>query len=115
MTVAKSIHLNLYTVFGINESVEDICDKVRSQWRLYELENIPEDWLVCNADNRETGRSQEKYWEHVETEWCDLSLEPDSHDTNTVRLDEYWAKVLSIKDSLGKKNTNNWKVWSSLY
>lgn len=40
MTVAKSLHLNLYTVFGINESVEDICDKVRSQWRLYELENI---------------------------------------------------------------------------
>ena len=36
LTVAKCLQMNLHTVFGINESAEDICDKIRSQWRLYE-------------------------------------------------------------------------------
>ena len=48
---------------------EDICDLVRSQWKLYQTECVPEDFYVEHVEESDNGKIQDSYWQRVEEEF----------------------------------------------
>ena len=45
---------------------EDICDLVRSQWKLYQTECLPQQFYVEHVEKSNKGRTQDSYWRRVE-------------------------------------------------
>ena len=42
----------LQSVFVVSpsETVEDLCDSIRTQWRVYQIESIPEGWYKNHSE-----------------------------------------------------------------
>lgn len=100
LEVANCLRHHLHIVFGSVESVEDVCDKIRNQWRSYQLEDIPNEWFTVGVVEKR--QCQESYWEDVETVWSDCTLQTEET-PNSVRVDTFWSKIFEIKDNHGHK------------
>lgn len=82
-------------------NLEDICDMVRQQWMLYQIEDIPQEWF--NKKDLREGSSKESYWKRVSREWIGESCD-DEHSglgDSQVPVDEYWFKIGQIKSDDG--------------
>ena len=44
--VATTLKNHLQNVFSVSEntSIEDVCDMIRNQWQVYQLQDIPREW-----------------------------------------------------------------------
>ena len=75
-------------------------DKVRHQWCIYQLEEIPEHFYLKQTDETpQSSRLQPSYWSHA-LELCGLA--PINKKTSKyVRIDSYWGKVGKILDGNG--------------
>ena len=82
-----------------NSSVND-ADKIRDQWQLYQLVEIPKDWHVKETPNAEKERNHhQSYWKNLERNWLDIL--PKENETKSVRIDSYWSQVFEMKNSDG--------------
>lgn len=86
-------------------SIEEICDCVRNEWRLYQFDTVIPVFHVTTEDSQ--GRSQTSYWKRVHEEH-DLMLVPEesgcddtSHTSGQRRIDDYWEEVSRMKDEMG--------------
>ena len=52
-------------VFNCDDSfsAEDVCDRVRTEWRLYQTESIPDSAYLCEDKVTNSSRRQTSYWE----------------------------------------------------
>ena len=43
---------------------------VRSQWQVYQLQDIPKDWHTVETESAEKSTiNQESYWKNIEKSW----------------------------------------------
>ena len=90
----------LHSVFGISvdETREGLVDLVRNQWRMYQVETIPEEWYQMKDEGPST-RVQQSYWKYA-LGIC--MIEPvTSPIKGQIRMDEYWHKVSKMTDATG--------------
>lgn len=87
LTLLQCIGVHSKMVFH-NADPEDTCDKIRNQWHMYQLVEIPEEWLLT---------------EPVESRTEDDDLELPRNNGTALRVDRYWAKVFKLNDSLGQQ------------
>ena len=76
MKIAPSLKNHLQSVFDVAESttVSEVCDMVRSQWQIYQLQDIPKEWHTQETESAKTSRrNQESYWKNVEKSWLDIT------------------------------------------
>ena len=86
-----------------NENNEDLCDLVRSQWRMYQCEDeskLPSFAGENNNNNQESKEpSRGHYWEEAYKAF-DLEVPPKVVDL--LRIDTYWAAVGKMTDDSNK-------------
>ena len=94
----------LPSVFNVSasETEESICDRIRSQWRLYqtEAEALPE-FSKDDQSSSKTTRVQPSYWAYA-LGVCGIEKVDSSPLDGYRRLDEYWHEVGLIKDNNGQ-------------
>ena len=87
-------------IFDCKESTENIVDKIRHQWGLYQLEDIPEHFFLKPInDTHESTRVQESYWSYA-SELCGFAS-VQKRTSKYVRIDSYWAKIGKLLDGNG--------------
>ena len=94
---------HLQSVFGVSDSttVSEVCDMVRSQWQIYQLQDIPKEWHTQETESAKTSRiNQDSYWKNVEKSWLDIT--PKETEEKSVRIDSYWSRVFEMKSSTGR-------------
>ena len=94
---------HLQSVFGVSDSttVSEVCDMVRSQWQIYQLQDIPKEWHIQETESAKTSRiNQDSYWKNVEKSWLDIT--PKETEEKSVRIDSYWSMVFEMKSSTGR-------------
>ena len=82
---------------------EDICDLVRSQWKLYQTECVPEEFYVEHVEESDKGKIQDSYWQRVEEEFGLGITASDKEDRQMKRIDDYWCQIGQLKDEQGRK------------
>lgn len=90
-------------IFGLRESAskEDVIDKVRSQWQIYQSESIPEEWFKKKEEPGCIKKpAKQGYWAEA-YKLCGLE-EPDTRSVYK-RADYYWSKVGELLDENGNK------------
>ena len=90
-------------MFGVSDSttVSEVCDMVRSQWQIYQLQDIPKEWHTQETESAKTSRiNQDSYWKNVEKSWLDIT--PKETEEKSVRIDSYWSRVFEMKSSTGR-------------
>ena len=83
-----------------HEKVEDLCDKVRNQWRLYQCES-EQNLLVEDKPDIDVpeNRIRGSYWEDA---FKAFDLKIPFNIPKQQRIDIYWRKVGAIEDESGK-------------
>ena len=83
-----------------HEKVEDLCDKVRNQWRLYQCES-EQNLLVEDKPDIDVpeNRIRGSYWEDA---FKAFDLKIPFNIPKQQCIDIYWRKVGAIEDELGK-------------
>lgn len=102
-TCLKNVIRNVFSL-GNNESVEELCDKVRDQWRKYQCEEIPPEFFQkpeCETNSQSNPKTtQSSYWKAA---FESFGLEiPEVTQTKLKRIDEYWKSVGKMVDDLGQ-------------
>ena len=82
---------------------EEICDLVRSQWKLYQAECVPEEFYVEHVEESNKGRMQDSYWRRVEEEFGLGITALDKEERQMKRIDDYWCQIGQLKDEQGRK------------
>ena len=104
LNIARVMKNCLQSVFNVtlSESVEGLCDLIRTQWRRYQTEIIPENWYKKGQEegtSSSSSRAQHSYWEYA-LRVC--MMEPVSFPLDgQCGMDEYWQKVGTMTDSDG--------------
>ena len=101
--VASTLKNHLQSVFDVSEStsVSEVCDMVRSQWQVYQLQDIPKEWHTMETESAKSSRRhQESYWKNVEKSWLDIT--PKELEEKSLRIDSYWSRVFVMKDVTGR-------------
>lgn len=86
----------LKTYFGANIKTHyDLCDKVKQEYSLYQMEKIPDNMIFKNEE--ESARSQTyqqatSYWKEA-YEQVGLEMYSSSSSSSYRRCDEYWVEV----------------------
>ena len=103
LKVAETLQRRLASVFGVKESdatVEGVCDLVRTQWLVYQTENIPEEFYIAPAaPTPSSTRVQQSYWDYA-LDMCCMKT-PSSYKSLYVRIDECWSKIGKLVDDRG--------------
>ena len=82
---------------------EDICDLVRSQWKLYQTECVPEEFYVEHVGESNKGKMQDSYWWRIEEEFGLGITASDKEERQMKRIDDYWCQIGQLKDKRGRK------------
>ena len=84
-------------------TVDDIVDKIRQEWKMYQVENIPSAYFQNDVNFLPVllpDKFQDAYWEKALNE---CSFYHDSTEcSNFHRIDHYWACIENILDSDGR-------------
>ena len=81
-------------------SNEDICDKVRLQWSLYQLEEISEHFYIKpETEPSQSIHSPPSYWSYG-SELCDLAP-VQKNPSKLLRIHKYFSKVGKILNESG--------------
>ena len=87
-------------VFMQHGSDEDICDKVRLQWSLYQLEEISDHFYVKpETEPPQSTHSRPLYWSYA-SELSGLAPVQKNH-SKFLRIDKYWSKVDKMLNESG--------------
>ena len=84
------------------QTKDEVVDKVRSQWSLFQNEEIKDEWYLKPTSPSSSGRQQESYWAHASEE-CGIDPPVQPAWSKYRRIDEFWAKVEEIVDDFGAK------------
>ena len=68
---------------------EEICDLVRSQWKLYQTVCVPEEFYVEHVEESNKGKMQDSYWRRVEEEFGLEITALDKEECQMKRTDDY--------------------------
>ena len=104
LNIARVMKNCLQSVFivTLSESVEGLCNLIRTQWRRYQTEIIPENWYKKRQEegaSSSSSRVHHLYWEYA-LRVC--TMEPVSSPLDgQCGMDEYWQKVGTMIDSDG--------------
>ena len=93
LKVAESLKNRLSEVFMVkssNATVEGICDLVRSQWKVYQVEDICGETYLEAKQGKISSRVQLSYWDYA-LEICNMKRLPKRTSTY-IKVDEYWSK-----------------------
>ena len=102
LKVAASLKTCLLAIFKVNSSdatPEGICDFVRTQWKVYQSENISEDTYINSHNTMPSSRFQQSYWDYA-LDVCNMKPLP-KRDLTFVRIDKYWSSVGKMVDDNG--------------
>ena len=85
-------------------TVDDIVDKIRQEWKIYQVENIPSGYFQkdvnFSASSSTKQKSQDAYWEKALNE-CGI-YHDSTECSNFHRIDHYWTCIGYILDSDGR-------------
>ena len=72
---------------------------IRTQWMMYQNEDLPESFYLCDTQPLKSGPVQFSYWRYA-LEKCALK---EKQETNSKykRIDHFWSKVGSLTDDNG--------------
>ena len=87
----KNVIQNVFTL-NQGESVEELCDKVRTQWKIYQCESIPLEFFTKleSVSVTEPKSTPNTYWKAA---FHAFGIETTKDETtNLKRIDEYCAK-----------------------
>ena len=93
-------------VFGssYDTTVDDIVDKIRQEWKMHQVENIPSAYFQKDVNFSSSSstkqKSQDAYWEKALNE-CGI-YHDSTECSNFHRIDHYWACIGNILDSDGR-------------
>ena len=83
---------------------EDICNEVRNEWRLYQLDTkLPS---FVSLESKSAGKQQDSYWRWIHKEH-DLRFLTPEESSNQGRIDEYWEEVSRITDDIFKHKSSS--------
>ena len=82
---------------------EEICDLVRSQWKLCQTECVPEEFYVEHVEESNKGKAQDSYWRRVEEEFGLGITASDKEERQMKRTDDCWCQTGQLKDEQGRK------------
>ena len=92
----------LQRLFGL-ETRDEVIDKIRSQWALFQNEEIKDEWYLKPTLPSTSGKQQESYWARAREE-CGIDAQPAQPAwTKYRRIDEFWGKVEELVDNFGAK------------
>ena len=87
----------LLTVFSVSDPVtkEDVVDRIRNQWLLFQNEDLPEHCYLNKNDQLPSSSNQNSYWKHVEEEF---GLQATANIKSIYkRLDCFWNRIWKNK------------------
>ena len=82
-------------------SKEEVCDRIRNQWMIYQNEDICESYYVKEQEVEKKAAVQESYWDCA-LKQCGLHPRI-SVSSGHKRIDHYWSEVYKICDENGIK------------
>ena len=101
LKVTTVVENKLCSVFKVNKDVskESVVDMIRTQWMMYQNEDLPESFYLCDTQPLKSGPVQFSYWRYA-LEKCALK---EKQETNSKykRIDHFWSKVGSLTDDNG--------------
>ena len=83
--------------------IEDICDLMRSHWRLYQTVCVPEEFYIEHVEGSNKGKTQDSYWRRFEEEFGLGITASDKEERQMKRIDGYWCQIGQLKDEEGRK------------
>ena len=98
LTVGNCLMNVIQNVFMPNqgESAEELCDKVRTQWKIYQCESIPLEFFQKLESVTVPKSTPNSYWKAA---FHAFGIETTKDETtNLKRIDEYWKSVGKMKD-----------------
>ena len=94
----------IQNVFALNqgELVEELCDKIRTQWKIYQCESIPLEFFQKpeSLSATESKSAPNSYWKAAFHAFRIQTTKDET--TNLKRIDEYWKSVGKIKYEKGQ-------------
>ena len=94
----------IQNVFALNqgELVEELCDKIRTQWKIYQCESIPLEFFQKpeSLSATESKSTPNSYWKAAFHAFRVETTKDET--TNLKRIDEYWKSVGKIKYEKGQ-------------
>ena len=78
-----------------SDSREQVCDKIRTQWIAYQLQDISKEFYTKSNDEAgESSRRTNSYWSYT-LELCDLQPIQET-DSQIILIDHCWRKICKI-------------------
>ena len=97
LKVTKALERMICKTFHVpqSDSWEQVCEKIRTQWIAYQLEDIPKEFYTKSSDEAcKSSRRTNLYWSHA-LELCDLQPIQET-DLQFIRIDHYQRKIGKI-------------------
>ena len=96
LSVCHTLKNSLEHVFSAI-TTEDVVDKVRSQWLMYQNEELKEEWYKNLEDKLSVKKPSTSYWKNLEHEYG-----LDSQNSSSIyfrRIDTFWKHIGNLRDT----------------
>ena len=102
LKVTKALGKKSQIVFQTNKSDSDIVDLIRDQWRLYQVDDIPQSTYLVDEKNekKKNNRKSNSYWEYA-LKMCGLYTDVEVPSSKFVRVDQYWRTIGEMTNESG--------------
>ena len=78
-----------------SDSREQVCNKIRTQWIAYQLQDIPKEFFTKSNDEVSKSSWRTNLYCSYALELCDLHPIQET-DSQFIRIDHYWRKIGKI-------------------
>ena len=93
LKLAKVFEKKSQAVFKTSATPSEIVNLFRSQWSIYQIEEIPPSmYLAENESSKRESHYQNSYWKYA-LDYCRLFIDEDRPKSKYVRVDTYWHAV----------------------
>lgn len=100
LKITKVFGKSSQKVFDAGKSPNEIVDLVRSQWKMYQVEEIhPSSYLTSGETEETNKKTQNSYWNYA-LDYCGLFTEERKF-SKFVRADVYWDSIGKITNEEG--------------
>ena len=97
LKVTIALERTIFKTFQVtqSDSREQVCDKIRTQWIAYQLQDISKEFYTKSNDEAgESSRRTNSYWSYT-LELCDLQPIQET-DSQIILIDHCWRKICKI-------------------
>ena len=97
LKVTIALERTIFKTFPVpqSDSREQVCDKIRTQWIAYQLQDISKEFYTKSNDEAgESSRRTNSYWSYT-PELCDLQPIQET-DSQIILIDHCWRKICKI-------------------